>query len=230
MSLALAGASPLTAGGVLFSLVFDVAGPAGSSSPVAFQRAEINEGQVSVQTGDGLVTVVQRAALPFTPGWNLLALPLSPVSAFHAQSLLDEVNAHGGACSEIDRWLNGGWDAHISGLPFNDFAVEPGKGYFLKCTATSQWALDGFAFEAAVPVALQPGWNLMGLPHPQMGYTAQSMLDAIASQGGACSEVDRWLNGGWDAHIGGLPFNNFAVAPDKGYFIKCSQPSTFVPS
>jgi hypothetical protein len=34
---------------------------------------------------------------------------------------------------------------------------------------------------------------------------------------------------GWDAHIGRLPINNFTIAPDKGYFVKCSQSSTFVP-
>ena len=79
-------------------------------------------------------------------------------------------------------------------------------------------------------MALQSGWNLIGVPYSQMGYTAQSLLDGIATQGGACSEVDRWLNGGWDAHIDNLPFNDFVIDPEKGYFIKCSQGSTFVPN
>ena len=230
VSLALAGASPLTTGGVLYNLVFDVAGPVGSNSPITFQRAEINEGQVGVQTDAGSVTVVQRASLPLTPGWNLLALPLEPLTALRAQSLLDAMNGQGGVCSEIDRWLNGGWDAHINGLPFNDFVIEPGKGYFLKCTVASQWTLEGFTFTSPVPLALQSGWNLIGVPHSQTGYMAQSLLDGIATQGGACSEVDRWLNGGWDAHINNLPFNDFVIDPDKGYFIKCSQGSTFVPN
>jgi hypothetical protein len=54
-------------------------------------------------------------------------------------------------------------------------------------------------------------------------------LDAITSQGGACSEIDRWYNGGWVAHINGYPFNNFTVQPSEGYFVKCTQSSTFVP-
>lgn len=175
------------------------------------------------------LSCLQQATIGFSPGWNLLALPLNPVSAMTAQSLLDAINGQGGSCNEIDRWHNGGWSAHVNGLPFNDFAVEAGKGYFLKCAATSQWTLDGHAFAAGIPVALQPGWNLIGVPHPASGYFAQSLLDAIASQGGVCGEIDRWLNGGWSAHVNGFPFNNFAMGPSAGYFVKCSQSSTFVP-
>lgn len=79
-------------------------------------------------------------------------------------------------------------------------------------------------------LALQPGWNLVGVPHPESRYTAQSLLDDINNQDGACSEVDRWLNGGWDAHIDDLPFNDFEIATGAGYFVKCSQASSFMPS
>ena len=175
------------------------------------------------------LSCIQQTTLALSPGWNLLALPLNPVSAFTAQSLLNAINVQGGSCSEIDRWYNGGWSAHINNLPFNNFTVEPGKAYFLKCAATSQWTLVGHASVAGVPVPLQPGWILMGVPYPASGYYAQSLLTAIAGQGGACSEIDRWYNGGWSAHINNLPFNNFAIGPASGYFVKCSQSSIFVP-
>jgi hypothetical protein len=68
------------------------------------------------------------------------------------------------------------------------------------------------------------------VPYPATGYTAQSLLEAIAAQGAACSEFDRWLNGGWDAHIKDLPFNDFDVRPDEGYFVKCSQAGAFTPT
>ena len=156
-----------------------------------------------------------------------MALPIDSLVSYTAQAVLDQINAQGGNCSEVDRWLNGGWDAHINSLPFNDFAVELGKGYFLKCVASSQWTFDGHAVTAGVPLALQPGWNLVGVPFPPAGYTAQSLLDAIAGQGGACSEVDRWLNGGWDAHINTLPFNNFVVEPEQG-LLRQVQPGQHV--
>jgi len=61
-------------------------------------------------------------------------------------------------------------------------------------------------------------------------HAHENILDDINSQGGDCSEIDRWLNGGWNAHINGLSFNNFEVKPFEGYFVKCSQGSSFTPS
>jgi hypothetical protein len=55
------------------------------------------------------------------------------------------------------------------------------------------------------------------------------VLVGIASQGGACGEMDRWYAGNWQGHIKGLSFNNFAIATDQGYFIKCTQRSSYLP-
>jgi hypothetical protein len=207
----------------------DLDGDGDTTEPIPFDidgNPRVANGRVDMGAYE---VPIFTASLAMAPGWNLLALPLHPLNTITAQSLLDAVHAQGGACSEVDRWLNGGWDAHIDGLPFNDFAIEPGNGYFLKCTTAGQWTLEGYAFTVGEPIALQPGWNLIGVPHPVSSYTAQSLLDAIAGQGGACSEVDRWLNGGWDANINGLPFNDFAIEPDQGYFVRCSQTSVFAP-
>lgn len=163
-------------------------------------------------------------------GWNLIALPLEPTNAFKAQSLLNDINGQGGVCDEIDRWINGGWDAHINGLPFNDFDILAGQGYFVKCSAPGTWTVEGQAVTSGVPLSLSAGWNLVGVPYPASGYTAQSLLDGVEAQGGACTEIDRWLNGGWDAHIDGLPFNDFPIETDEGYFLRCTQNSTFTPS
>ena len=165
----------------------------------------------------------------FTPGWNLITLTFEPINPIQAQSLLDLINVQGGDCSEIDRWLNGGWNAHIDGEGFNNFDIFTGEGYFIKCTQSGNWTLEGITLSAGVSLELIAGWNLIGVPHPVTGYTAQSLLDAINSQGGACSEIDRWLNGGWNAHIDGVSFNNFDIIQDVGYFLKCSQISFFTP-
>ena len=161
-------------------------------------------------------------------GWNLVALSLQPGIQLKAQSLLDAINNQGGDCSGVDRWYNSGWDTHADGLPFNDFDVNLGEGYFIKCVQISEWTLEGRPFSASVPLSLVAGWNLVGIPYPT-GYTAQSLLDGINSQGGACTEVDRWLNSGWDSHVDGLPFNDFSITTDEGYFVKCTQASSFTP-
>jgi len=163
------------------------------------------------------------------PGWNLITLPFEPINPIQAQSLLDLINGQGGDCSEIDRWLNGGWNAHIDGEMFNNFNIVTGEGYFIKCSQSSTWTLEGTPLSAGISLALIAGWNLIGVPYSANSYTAQSLLDDINIQGGSCSEVDRWLNGGWNAHINGVSFNNFVILQDVGYFIKCSQASNFEP-
>lgn len=208
---------------------------AGDRTEIEVEGAADCRASVMVDTADDspvaalTLSCLQQSTLAMSPGWNLLALPLDPVDTMTAEMLLNTINSQGGSCSEVDRWLDGGWNAHIIGYPFNDFVVEPGKGYFIKCATSSQWTLEGYSLTSGVPVPLQPGWNLIGVPYPASGYTAQSLLDGITSQGGACSEIDRWYNGGWMAHINGYPFNNFDVEPSEGYFVKCTQSSTFVP-
>ena len=66
--------------------------------------------------GTGIVVTVD---IPLVAGWNLVAIPVKRTPAHTAQSALNEIGGQGGNCSEVDRWLNGGWDAHINGLPFN---------------------------------------------------------------------------------------------------------------
>ena len=195
----------------------------------------------AVSNSMGIVTIVPASgagssfeisdalSMAFVSGWNLKALPVALDAPLTAQAWLDELNSQGGNCTEVDRWLNGGWDAHINGLPFNDFLVELGKGYFLKCAATASWTFQGTGLVDPVVLALQPGWNLISIPHPPGVYAAQALLDGINSQGGDCSEIDRWLNGGWDAHINGLPFNDYAIEPNMGYFVRCLQASVFTP-
>jgi len=185
------------------------------------------------QTASATLTVTAPSpvtyTLHFNTGWNLIALPLNPLTPFSAQSLLNTINDHGGSCIEVNRWFNGGWDGHIGGAPFNDFDIEPGVGYFIRCSDASDWTMTGMALSEGVSVQLLPGWNLIGIPYPATGYVAESVLDDIVSQSGACSDINRWYNGGWDGHIYEAPFNNFGVVPDQGYFVRCSIASTFVP-
>lgn len=188
------------------------------------------DGQYSDYSNIANATTYNCRTLGIVPGWNLITLPLTAINPYQAQSLLDSINNQGGACSEIDRWLNGGWEAHIGGELFNDFDISTGDGYFIKCTQNSDWTLEGSALTSSVTLNLDAGWNLVGVPYPESGYQGQSLLDDINAQGGVCSEIDRWLNGGWDAHVDGLPFNDFSIVSDQGYFIKCSGASSFSPS
>ncbi len=162
-------------------------------------------------------------------GWNLINPPVTPTVSYKAESLLQDINGQGGNCNEVDRWLNGGWDSHIRGLPFNNFSINIDTDYFVKCAQNSNWSLQGRTMNQPMRINLAAGWNLVTVPYTTAPLTAESMLNEITAQGGNCNEVDRWLNGGWDSHIRGLPFNNFTIQTNQGYFVKCAAASSYTP-
>jgi len=86
---------------------------------------------------------------PLQVGWNHISLPLDPLTPYMAEGVCSEINSQGGDVVEIDRWYGGGWNGHICGLPFNDFNVEIGRGYFVKagvgCTMTPSLAATSSA-------------------------------------------------------------------------------------
>jgi uncharacterized repeat protein (TIGR02543 family) len=161
-------------------------------------------------------------------GWNLLALPVQPQPALTAQSLLDSLNAQGGNCTEVDQWSLTGWAGYLDGMGFDDFAITPGHSYFVACTTAFDWLLQGSPFQASVPATLGVGRNLLSVPYPT-SYMAQSLLDAIVADGGNCTEVDQWGVSGWDGYLDDMGFDDFAIAPDQGYFVNCTTASTFTP-
>jgi len=161
--------------------------------------------------------------------WNLLGLTVRADPPTTAQAVCSEIASQGSGLQEIERWWNGGWDAHVCGLPFNNFTLDLGRGYFLRASAAGGWTRTGTPSTSPLPVELYPGWNLIAIPKLTCSPLAEDVLVGIAAQGGACGEMDRWYAGNWQGHIKGLSFNNFAIAADQGYFVKCTQHSTYVP-
>ena len=173
----------------------------------------------------------REVEIPLQVGWNHISLPVEPITPYTAEGVCIEINSQGGDVAEIDRWYASGWDGHICGLPFNDFAIELGSDYFIKSSAVSTWTIEGYRVTTPVPLDLQIGWNSIGIPHTD-AYTAESLCEEINDQcgDGTAIEVDRWYASGWDGHICGLPFNNFAIEIGKGYFVKASGECTVTPS
>ena len=176
-------------------------------------------------------TPIFEVEIPLQIGWNHISLPVDPVTSYTAEGVCDEINSQGGNVAEIDRWYASGWDGHICGLPFNDFAIELGSDYFIKSNTVSTWTIEGYEVTTPISLGLDIGWNSIGIPHTN-AYTAQSLCDEINDQCGADTavEVDRWYASGWDGHVCGLPFNDFAIEIGKGYFVKASGVCTVTPS
>jgi len=172
---------------------------------------------------------VVTATIALQAGWNMVSLPVSPTTPLTAEGLLRAINAQGGQVTEIDRWHAGGWNAHILGLPLNDFPIEVGRGYFVKATKASTLTITGYSLTTAPVLYLSVGWNLVAFPYLPKTYTAESLIQAIGAQGGEVKEIYRWYGGGWNGHLAGLPFNDFPIQSGQAYFVKANKPSTFRP-
>jgi hypothetical protein len=185
----------------------------GSTNPMPIT---MNANRVVTAT---FLAVVTRT---LSSGWNLIALPLQPTTTLTAESLLVDIANQGGTCSEVSHWLNNSaWNTHIMGSPRNIFNLVVGEAYFVNCTGAPSWQLRGTPLSASVPVDLAIGWNLLSVPYPT-GLNAQGVLDGITLDGGTCSDIDRWDGASWVAHLNGSVRNNFAIAPNDGYFVNCS--------
>ncbi|HPP66460.1 MAG TPA: hypothetical protein PKX05_00935 [bacterium] len=89
-----------------------------------------------VVTGNSVIVdqyLPTSVSMFFEQGWNLICLPVEPATPITAQDFLDKLNTQGAGATEINRWHNGAWQAHINELPFNnDFNIESYCGYLIK--------------------------------------------------------------------------------------------------
>ncbi|MEA1925291.1 MAG: hypothetical protein U9M95_05415, partial [Candidatus Altiarchaeota archaeon] len=105
-----------------------------------------------------------------------------------------------------------------------------GAGYFIKCSAASIWSQIAEYFNNPTQVTLYAGWNALSVPYSTTNYTAESLLTEIKDQGGNCSEINKWGTSGWEVHSNIFPGPGFNITKGEGYFIKCSNSSTWTPT
>lgn len=224
--LGLASGTAVASDGILARVTFRARGEAGQSSPLTLAAGSLNEGSLPSLLQSGEIKIGYGLQV----GWNLLALNRTTAPMPTAQQMLDAIRSQGGDAAEIARWQNGGWDGHVDPLPFNDFTTEPGRGYFVRTSAPGVWVWEGELVASPITLTLAPGWNLVGLSRLPQPLKAEDLLNEIAAQGGACSEIDRWSQGAWVGHPRGYPVNNFDIRSHEGYFLKCSRASSYTPA
>ena len=106
--------------------------PAKKRSKLEIKKDRIKIAEMYIQ-GYYQVDIGKELILDFLVGWNLFSVPYPP-NTYQAQTLLDEINSDGSNCTEILRWSNGGWEAHVDTVSFNDFDIYADRGYFVICT------------------------------------------------------------------------------------------------
>ena len=175
----------------------------------------------------------REAVYGLDSGWNLLGPRLDTEPPTAVEAALEAIENQGGDASNVYYWSSEGdtWQGHTKGLPFNNFALELGSGYFLRAGIPSTWACTGQPPENPVPVELEPVWTLISLPKMPGPMTAGDLLSDANAQGGGCTQVSGWDNtiSDWQIHIPDLPASDFALADDEGYFVQCANAITYTP-
>jgi hypothetical protein len=166
--------------------------------------------------------------LPLVVGWNFLSLPVEPEIPLTAEGLCVDMSNQSCTILEVDRWHNDGWDGHVCGLPFNNFDIELGQGYFVKLEGPCTWCIDGVCVSSGVPLNLEIGWNSISIPHSG-ACNAETLCSEIQSQGVDAVEIDRWHYGGWEGNICGLALNDFDIEQGGGYFVKAASGGIVTP-
>jgi len=85
------------------------------------------------------ITLTKR----LSAGWNLISMEVSPAAFQDVEGMCKDINEQAGGCVEIDGWIGGGWSRYICGYLENDFAIQEGSFYFIKCEMPTEWKVIG---------------------------------------------------------------------------------------
>ena len=156
-------------------------------------------------------------------GWNFVSPPVD-MNNLTAKYVCQQ-NA---AITKLGRWNNEGdggfveYDCETSPAQEN-FDLLGNVGYFLLASTPTQFIVSGKPADD-YDYSITEGWNSLGLSivltDPSLQMTADWLCGNVVDSDLIVTEVDRFKNGGWDAHICGLEFNRFPIKAGEGYFIK----------
>lgn len=89
-------------------------------------------------------------------------------------------------------------------------------------TSTPNYCYQERSFQIGI------GWTLIGFGDAPDGLTnANELAEAMVAQGIDVSNVADWSGNTWIVYQLGLPFSNFPIEDDKGYFIRSNSSGTF---
>ncbi|MDD3647921.1 MAG: D-alanyl-D-alanine carboxypeptidase family protein, partial [Candidatus Dojkabacteria bacterium] len=157
-------------------------------------------------------------------GWNLITLNVVPDQGdYYASDFLEDALATHSFITRIMCYKNGRWEIYQYGDNKNkDFRLILGEGYVLKSDKAGEFTINGTKVDKPVPVKISTGWNLVGIPYSENGYTAVGVIDSANSSGGQVDTVTKWESK-WVNVIKeeGLVFgHDFRINNQAGYFIR----------
>ena len=135
-------------------------------------------------------------------GWNLVGLP-GVAAQYDAPGLLaalESASGTAGTAIELDRWEAGGWEGHLRGLPVNRFAIEEGRGYFVRLARPVAWAIPGTVgtlsalslLEATPTGTATATWSVTATPTPTGTATATATWSVTPTPAGSATATASW--------------------------------------
>ena len=155
-------------------------------------------------------TPVLALSQQLVDGWTLVNAPFETLTA---ESMGNNINQQGGTCDRIMLWNGAGWQTHLLGMPFGDFSIKSGSGYFVLCKSYSTWN-----FSVTAPVAA-PTINAFLSPTSNPAQTLSGTKDANTSI---------WINEVQKVPIDGLATWSVAITLAEGQnnivaIVECSH-------
>ena len=151
--------------------------------------------------------------------WNLISVPI--LNTWTAETLGQNITG----CTVISMFNASTQDfsTHIVNIPWDDFPIEDGVGYFVYTSTASIFTLP----RGPVPtfsVSIYDGWNILGWVN-ENSTTAEALGQNITN----CSVVIMFdaETQSFISHVVGIPWDNFVVRRGRGLFIYTSSNSVW---
>lgn len=217
-------------GGYIF--VFDVSGSSlKGNAEVAYLHSTPNNARVYLPEGRTLVSYGLNTNT--MTGWS------------QAENFLDWLAAGGSLPLSVNNWINGGWSGHVKDFPFNNFLLQPGKGYLIEANRKVEPNFDAVVSNGStiseLTYNLTPSWNFISIPStllvtiPKQGdvLRAEDLCVAAANQNAVITEVDMLATDEqgvqfWQPHICGTADANFTIKEKTGYMLLAQSVSSFI--
>jgi outer membrane protein assembly factor BamB len=169
-------------------------------------------GAITCLSGGGdIPDPLQEKNITLYTGWNLITVPLD--NPWTAETLGENISGCTTVC-----WFNASsqsYVTHVVGIPYNDFSLVDGVGYFVYVAGGSYLNVTGL-FIDSVNVTLYTQWNLIGWYKETA--TIASSLGAVLD---GCTTICMFdaVVGSYVTHVVGIPYNDFSITSGMGLFI-----------
>jgi hypothetical protein len=162
----------------------------------------------------------QKYDLNLTSGWNLLGLPIAPVSN-NVDVLFSDIENN---IESAWKWNAGNWTVYLPGLEDGGAAyassknfgqlteIGCGEGFWVNAGTDQSLNVTGTQ-SVDTTCSLTTGWNLIGLKSNE----TKSIADFISGNKGYIASVWKWDNGKWAVYLPGEDDGGAAYAESKGF-------------